>query len=713
MAITILQRPIGVILDTCVDATINQDYNGFATVNKTAHGLTDDQWVYVQSNVETYNGFWQIDVINTGEFALRQYDGTYVPYTVSTDITYCPQLNTHGWSCVHLPIVYRISNNRWPVNSIDTVRTISTLNNDLGLARLTLSGTLGTFEDLSFVKISNAANSDFNGVYQILDKLSTTNITLSVAYETFTNSGLIGASIQLYYGNYNVVVQVYAGINSGHTWASEKPYELAATLELIPDDNNEVLFSINEILKAYVQTKNNLQLPSLPNNIDFWTNFYISTAEQFDSSDGYTVGTTQTGFTSDQSTFEGTGVNAVLPFKNIHSGYLSEYLMTNSAAKFLTLFTIPVLFSCGDDTPDCYSDISFLIDSEYSITLRKEFYINDVLQTTVDTDMGVLSSGVIRTELEADCTYDRVDITLKAISDLENEEFDTSSDWTNESTGSTWTIVGGAAVSGFASGQSPYDTKDFFQSILLPEGAIVTFTTEYTVSNIIAGSGRATMRVHFYSGGSVVSTSTMVQSIGAGTFQRDATDVVIPAGVDGVAFSVLAVNPDEYELSVEYFRMNQIVQTLSETKTFDIDCGCADQDIFISWLNPLAGMEPAWKFTAETGKAIDITNTTETTKNIFPEWPKSYGENADTIRKQVSREASDRLFITSQYLTEQQADALAYIKTSPLVQIINSRTDRRTIIVDSDSFTKYTDNQKLITITFNARYTDNIGSQKV
>ena len=151
---------------------------------------------------------------------------------------------------------------------------------------------------------------------------------------------------------------------------------------------------------------------------------------------------------------------------------------------------------------------------------------------------------------------------------------------------------------------------------------------------------------------------------------------------------------------------------ISEQKSIEVNCDCNNQCIYITWLNYLGGFD-YWGFTAETDYAIDITNSGETNKNIFPSWPKSYGENADTIKKQTFRESSQRLFITSQDLTQDQADAISYIKTSPLVQIINSRTDRRTVIVDTDSFTKYTDNQKLITISFNIIFTDTIPSQKV
>lgn len=707
MALTILERPIGVILDTCVDATINEDYNGFATVNKTAHGLSDNQWVYIQGNVENYNGFWQIEVINSGEFVLK-YSGSYLPYIVDADISYCPQLATHGWSCVHLPITYRISNDLFPVNSADAIRTITGLTNDLGFARVTLSASLATsFEELIFIKISDAPDSDLDGVYQIMDKLSTSSFTLNATYETFTNSGLIGASIQIYHGDVTVNIEVWAGINSSHTWASEKPYELAATLELIPDEDNEVFFSINEILKAYVQTKNNLQLATLPNNIDAWCNFYIKTSQGFDDSNGYTITRTQTAFVSDQSIFEGTAVNAILPFKNIHSGNLSEYLMTNSAAKFLTLFTIPVLFSCGEDQPDCYNDISFLNPYDNTvITVKKEFYLNGVLQTTVNTVLAEQDSGVIRAELSADCTYDRVDVSIISDQDDLDNLFNDGvqqnlggTDWTEDAGTLTPTVTLAASTGSDRIG-FPYSFKS---------GVSYDLTQIMTRSG--GGTGTETINIQLftsYNGSSFVD-ATALQSY---SFSASESFTITPdADSEYITFQISrAAGTGNYTYILLQTEFDPVV--VSETKQFDIDCGCADQEIRITWLNPLGGFD-YWVFKAETGHAIDITSTTETTKNIFPEWPKSYGETADTIRKQVSRESSNRLFLTSQYITEDQADALAYIKTSPLVQIINSRTDRRTIIVDSDSFTKYTDNQKLITISFNARYTDNIGSQKV
>lgn len=148
----------------------------------------------------------------------------------------------------------------------------------------------------------------------------------------------------------------------------------------------------------------------------------------------------------------------------------------------------------------------------------------------------------------------------------------------------------------------------------------------------------------------------------------------------------------------------------SETLTFKIDCNCANQSLVLTWLNNLGGFD-YWNFTGETDHTIDIMRSGETKKNIFPEWPKSYGADADTIRKQTFRESAKREFVFSQLLTQDEADGLAYIKSSPLVQIINSRNDKRTVIVDTDSFSKYKDGDKTYTVSFNILYTDDIPSQ--
>lgn len=134
---------------------------------------------------------------------------------------------------------------------------------------------------------------------------------------------------------------------------------------------------------------------------------------------------------------------------------------------------------------------------------------------------------------------------------------------------------------------------------------------------------------------------------------------------------------------------------------------------YISWLNNLGGFE-YWPFVGYKDHNLEITETGTTTKNIFPQWPKSYGVNADTIRKQTFRKSRKQKVIRSQVLTRDQANVIGEeIKSSPLVQLISSRRDRRTLIVDDASFTVTQDRNKVHFLNFTVTYTDNVPTQHV
>jgi hypothetical protein len=409
MAVTILERPEGHILDTTSQtATVSESYGaGDAQfVVTTVHDLVDGDYIYAESTIENYAGFWYVDVITTGIFKLKQYPTSdYVQFIASGSITWYKSTLTHGWSAVHLPITYRLSNDLYPTNSQDTSRNISSVTDYNGFSVLHLSGSLGSgINTYDFVQLTVPGDTDLSGIYQIVDFVSPTVLIINLEYDSGNN--FTSATALKHYNNYNIVVRVYAGINATHEWTAQKPYELAATLELTPDDNNEVFFSINEILKSYITTRNNLTLGTLPNNIDFWTNFYIDVSESYDDSDGYVFGTYTANFTSDQSTFEGTAVNAKLEFKNTYSGSMSEYLGSDSGIKFLTLFDRPVIFE-GQ-----YFDLSFLSDRDDLIYLTKQYYLNGDLVLTENETISTQGIGVFRVQIEANCSYDYVNVTL-------------------------------------------------------------------------------------------------------------------------------------------------------------------------------------------------------------------------------------------------------------------------------------------------------------
>jgi hypothetical protein len=135
--------------------------------------------------------------------------------------------------------------------------------------------------------------------------------------------------------------------------------------------------------------------------------------------------------------------------------------------------------------------------------------------------------------------------------------------------------------------------------------------------------------------------------------------------------------------------------------------------IWLTWLNPFGGFD-YWLFTGYKDHNIDVVETGESQKNIFPNWPKSYGSHADTITRQTFRTTRKQQMIRSQVLTSSQAQELGeQIRSSPLVQIITTRRDRRTVIIDNQSVTIRKEANKIHTINFTITYTDNYPSQRV
>lgn len=135
--------------------------------------------------------------------------------------------------------------------------------------------------------------------------------------------------------------------------------------------------------------------------------------------------------------------------------------------------------------------------------------------------------------------------------------------------------------------------------------------------------------------------------------------------------------------------------------------------IYLTWLNSKGGFEYFF-FYAKNAYQVDVTEAGRTKNNILPQWPKSYGQTADTIERTTLRKSKNVIVLRSQHLSLDQLDALSYIKSSTLVQIVYSRNDRRTVIVDANSFAKYDEQVKgQYTIQFSLEYTDEIPSQTI
>jgi len=153
--------------------------------------------------------------------------------------------------------------------------------------------------------------------------------------------------------------------------------------------------------------------------------------------------------------------------------------------------------------------------------------------------------------------------------------------------------------------------------------------------------------------------------------------------------------------------------SISETKTIEINSDCENQVLKMSWDNNLGGFD-YWNFTSKKDFNTEIIEAGETSTNLLPEWPNSYGEFADTSdRRQSYRESVDVITVRSQNLNLDQVNAISTIRKSILVQIMNGRQNRRTVIVDSDNFTSYREEDKMYTMAFGIKMTDNNPSQRI
>lgn len=397
--VTVVKTPQGhKIIDQAITADIINS-SGDALVVFPYHALTTGSFVYITSDIDEYNGFFEVTVIDYQSFKISE-GSTFVEFYQELEIEYY-QTQPHDWSSIFLPIVYKASNDRWPTNSVDTIRTISSTSDDNGFTQMTLSGDIrtGDVNALEFVKIENASDPDLNNIWQIVEVTSNSNLVLNLPYSS--SNSFLGATIQYYYNNYQVKVKVYSGLNASHPWTARKPYEEMAELSLTPDENNEVMFSVSDYIKSKVAIKNNLTLFSLPLNLDAFTGFYITTAESYDYSDNYTLATAESDYVQDM--FEGYAVAGKLPFKNVYAGDYADYVYTSgSPARWLTNQTRLLAIE------DYYFDVSFIKNIIGTFFIRFSWYVEDYLTLSEDVQYSDQGIGVYRIPVTPNTVYDSV-----------------------------------------------------------------------------------------------------------------------------------------------------------------------------------------------------------------------------------------------------------------------------------------------------------------
>lgn len=397
--VTVIRNPLGHKLSYSVLSGTAGDSSGDVLITTSiSHGLSDGDYVYIDSNIGSYNGFRYVDSVSYNTFKLKESeDGEYIPFKQIAAVEYQVSVLQHGVQCVHLPIVYELESSIFPNNTEEesyNPNTIVSFADYNGSVQLNLSHALS--DPTRYSKIELVGDGDLAGVYQITQVLQPWSVVINLGYDS--SYSFSGYFVVKYYDNYAINVNLYGGLVSGHRWEDEKPIELLATLRLVPDDNNKVLFSINEYLRSQIQTLNELTIDTLPNNLNFLTEFYIGIFESYDQSDGDEITTFEDSESIDD--FVGQAVNAKNEFKNIYSGHISEFVSEETIpARWLTDFDNPIAIV------GYFFDVSFFLllnDVDVIITLNKRSgeIVTEEIQT-IDNP----GKGVIRVELTPESGY--------------------------------------------------------------------------------------------------------------------------------------------------------------------------------------------------------------------------------------------------------------------------------------------------------------------
>jgi hypothetical protein len=403
-------------------------------------------------------------------------------------------------------------------------------------------------------------------------------------------------------------------------------------------------------------------------------------------------------------------MNAMLPFKNMYSGSLSKYVFTTLSSsdsetpKFLTNFEQPTIFSGK------YFDLGFIWDGVTDVFFANQFYKNNatVGAISVEDRLDSFYTGVYRgSPVDVDAincdTTDRVDVTAYRCRSIQGPSV-----WTDVVAWSSKT-----ATTFEYSSSEPYPDSESYIDLggTLAAGNIVKLSVTITLSGthtqnpslilLLTQTGVSGIASALYSNTVSNGTTTYTYTIVATGTANKLNLVFNDNGGTGTMVATITPNL--------ILQVVSSADAISETKTINLNCDCtlaqAQSGMYISWINNLGHFD-YWFFQGYKDNVIDIEDSGETEVNIFPEWPNSYGE-------QTFVKASEQWVLRTSNLTTAQVEALKKIKTSPLVQIVNSIYDRRTVIVDKNSFTAYEEKNKLHELSFTITYTDDVPSQRV
>lgn len=310
------------------------------------------------------------------------------------------------WNAANLPLIYDITNTKWPTNSEDSTVAITSVSNDNGFARLNHGSSTGL---VAREWVNVAASSGYNGPHQIT-AVSGNNLTIDFPF----GASDTGTS-QKYYQNYTTLIRVNIGLDPTHEHAALKPNTLVGTIEQRPDTNNITLPDVRDYVKNKLNTNYDRSQVSWPNDLNGFTDFYISFAERYDLVTAGVVGDFTSSFTNDTEFGDIIYLKAVhssLQFGYAFGGNMGEYLINNNAysseAKWMTFFERSKIIDFNN------FDLSILAElTPFDLNIL-QFDINDNLLQTDFEELTDNDYGVYRVPLNISFLADTTYVTIQA-----------------------------------------------------------------------------------------------------------------------------------------------------------------------------------------------------------------------------------------------------------------------------------------------------------
>lgn len=124
----------------------------------------------------------------------------------------------------------------------------------------------------------------------------------------------------------------------------------------------------------------------------------------------------------------------------------------------------------------------------------------------------------------------------------------------------------------------------------------------------------------------------------------------------------------------------------SETLTIRIDQDCRKNSVYLRWLNPLAGWD-SWMFDGDLDESLEETEA---------EYFRPAGARVDSVLKKLAEEG----LTLRTSCSKEQARAISYLFTSPMVQMIAADGTATEVKVTGSAGTFITGAEKRQAITF-------------